>query len=91
MPPMISEVLGLVGFLLRAFGFLLFGFVASRFVNESYNKAVWQVQAALVAALFGTVVGLTHFSSPGSAGSFALGAAVALLMAGMPKKKDEEK
>jgi hypothetical protein len=65
MPPIISEIFGFLGFLLRAFGFLLFGFGSGRFML------------------------LTDFSSPGSAGAFALGAGIAFLMSGMGKKKDD--
>ena len=89
MPPIVPEILGFLGFLVRALGFLLFGYAAAKFAIDSYNKASWQVQVALVIGLFGMTVGLTEFSTPGSAGCFALGAGVALLMAGMPKKKDD--
>ena len=89
MPPIVSEIFTFLGFLLRAFGFLLFGFGAGRFVLESYPKATWQVQIALVLGFFGLLVGLTDFSSPGSAGAFALGAGVTYFMSGMPKKKED--
>ena len=89
MPPIVSEIFSFLGFLLRAFGFLLFGFGAGRFMLDAYPKASWQVQAALVLGFFGLLIALTDFSSPGSAGAFALGAGVAYLMSGMPKKKDD--
>jgi uncharacterized membrane protein len=89
MPPIVSEIFSFLGFLLRALGFLLFGFGAGRFMLDAYPKATWQVQAALVLGFFGLLIGLTDFSSAGSAGAFALGAGAALLMAGMPKKKDD--
>jgi len=90
MPPIVSEVFTFLGFLLRAFGFLLVGFAGGRFVLDSYQKANWQVQIALVLGFFGVLVGLTDFSSPGSAGAFALGAAIAFFMSGMGKKEDSE-
>jgi hypothetical protein len=89
MPPIVSEVFGFLGFLLRAFGFLLFGFGAGRFMLDAYQKAAWQVQVALVLGFFGLLVGLTDFSSAGSAGAFALGAGVAFFMSSTPKKKDD--
>jgi hypothetical protein len=89
MPPIVSEIFSFLGFLLRAFGFLLFGFGAGRFMLDAYQKATWQVQVAFVLGLFGVLIGLTDFSSPGSAGAFALGAGAAFLMSGMPKKKDD--
>jgi hypothetical protein len=91
MPSIVSDIFGFLGFLLRAFGFLLFGFGAGRFVLESYQKAPWQVQIALVLGFFGLLIGLTDFSSPGSAGAFTLGAGIAYFMASTPKKEDEEK
>jgi hypothetical protein len=89
MPPIVSEIFSFLGFLLRAFGFLLFGFGAGRFMLDAYQKAPWQVQVALVLGFFGLLIGLTDFSSAGSAGAFALGAGVAFFMSGMPKKKDD--
>ena len=89
MPSIVSEIFGFLGFLLRAFGFLLLGFGAGRFMLDSYQKASWQVQVALVLGFFGLIVGLTDFSSAGSAGAFALGAGAAFFMSNMPKKKDD--
>ncbi len=90
MPPIISEIFSFLGFLLRAFGFLLLGFASGRFVHESFQKSGWQVQAALVLGFFLLLIGLTRYSTPGSVGAFALGAAIALIMAGgMTKKKDD--
>ena len=89
MPPIVSEIFSFLGFLLRAFGFLLLGFGAARFMLDSYQKASWQVQVALVLGFFGLIIGLTEFSSPGSAGAFALGGGAAFMMSGMPKKKDD--
>jgi hypothetical protein len=89
MPPIVSEIFSFLGVLLRAFGFLLFGFGVGRFMLDSYQKATWQVQVSFVLGFFGLLIGLTDFSSPGSAGAFALGAGAAFLMSGMPKKKDD--
>jgi len=89
MPLIISEIFSFLGFLLRALGFLLVGFGGGRFVLDAYQKANWQLQIALVLGFFGLLIGLTDFSSPGSAGAFALGAGIAFLMSGMPKKKDD--
>jgi hypothetical protein len=88
MPPVVSEIFSFLGFLLRAVGFLLFGYAVGRFVLDSYAKAAWQLQIALLLGFFGLLVGLTDFSSPGSAGSFALGAGIALFMANMPGKDE---
>jgi hypothetical protein len=85
------QVLGILGNLVRALGFLIFGFGVTRFTLDSYNKANWQLQIALALGFFGLLIGVTDFASPGSSGMYALGAGVALLMNMMPKKaKDEE-
>jgi hypothetical protein len=81
------QVFELLGFLLRAIAFVVFGFGAVRFALGAYEKAAWQVQVALVLAVFGVMVGLTNYASPGSAGAFALGAGIAFFTTG--KKKEE--
>ncbi len=90
MPPIVSEIFGFLGFLLSAFGLLLFGFAGGRFMLDAFQKSAWQVQVALVLGLFGALVGLANYTTPGSAGAFALGAGIAFLMSGMGKKQDDE-
>lgn len=89
MPPVVPDVFGFLGLLVRALGFLIVGFALGRFTLEAYQNANWQLQIALALGLFGLLIGLTHFSSPGSAGAFALGAGGALLLAGMTKKDED--
>jgi len=87
-----EEILGILGNLVRFLGFLLIGYGTARFMLESYQKATWQVQIALVLGFFGLLVGVTGYASAGSAGAFALGAGYILFRAFMPvKKKTEEK
>ncbi|MBL8097622.1 MAG: hypothetical protein JNK81_00465 [Anaerolineales bacterium] len=85
-----QQVLSVVGFVIRAIGFIVLGFAVGRFTMDAYKKAVWQVQIALAVGFFALLVGLTHYSSPGSMGTFALGAGVALIMSFMPPKKDND-
>ena len=82
-----TEVLSVIGFVIRALGFAVLGFAVGRFTMDAYKKAVWQVQIALAVGFFGLLVGLTHYSSPGSMGMFALGAGAAILMSFMTKKE----
>ena len=89
MPIIISDIFSLLGFLLRAVGFLVVGLALGRFFLDSYKKAIWQLQIALVLGFFGLLIALTDFSSAGSAGAFALGAVIYLLMAYAPKKEEE--
>ena len=86
MPPVLTDLASFLGFLLSALGFLLAGFALGRFVLESYKAAPWQLQIALVLGLFGVLIGLADFASPGTAGAFALGVGGAYLMSAMPPK-----
>lgn len=90
MDPIVNEIFSLLGFLLRALGFLLFGFAGGRFILGAFQKANWQLQCALALGLFALLAALTKFSSPGSAGAFALGAAIAFLMSGRGDKKEDD-
>jgi hypothetical protein len=90
MPPIVSQIFGFLGFLVSALGLLVLGFGAGRFTMDAYKKAVWQVQIALLLGFFGLLIGIADFTSPGSTGMFALGAGVAFVMAGMPKKDENE-
>jgi cell shape-determining protein MreD len=85
-----ADVLSLLGFIVRALGFALLGFGVGRFTMDAYKKAAWQVQIALAVGFFGLLVGLTHYSSAGSMGMFALGAGAALLMSFSKKKESDE-
>ena len=90
MPPIVPEIFGFLGFLLGALGALVFGFAGGRFALDAFQKSGWQVQVALVLAVFGALVGLANYATPGTAGAFALGAGAALLMSGMGRKKDDD-
>ncbi|MEK6753313.1 MAG: hypothetical protein AABZ00_13730 [Chloroflexota bacterium] len=83
-----TEVLSVIGFVIRALGFVVLGFAVGRFTMDAYKKAAWQVQAVLAVGFFGLLVGLTNYSSPGSMGMFALGAGAALLMSFAVKKEE---
>lgn len=83
-------VLTVVGYLLRALGFVVLGFGLGRFTMDAYKKAAWQVQIALAVGFFALVVGLTRFTSASGIGMFALGAGAALIMSGMGKKEEKE-
>ncbi|MBM3124001.1 MAG: hypothetical protein FJZ87_02890 [Chloroflexi bacterium] len=90
MPPIVNDIFSFLGFLLSAFGLLVFGFASGRFILETFPKSNWQVQITLVLGIFGVAVGLANFVTPGSAGAFALGAGISFLASGMGKKKEEE-
>jgi len=90
MPVILTDVLGLLGFIIRLFGFLVFGFAVGRFVWDNFKTSEWQVKIALILGFFGVAIAFTDFASPGSAGAFALGGGAAFLMASMPKKENKE-
>ncbi|HUI88318.1 MAG TPA: hypothetical protein VLX61_06290 [Anaerolineales bacterium] len=81
----------LLGFLLRAVGFLVAGFASGHFAFDNFKNSEWQVKIALALGFFGLLVGLTDFASAGSAGAFALGAGAAYFMSMMPAKPAGEK
>ncbi len=90
MPTAMTDLFSILGFLLRALGFLVAGLAIGRFVLDNYKDSAWQVQIALALGFFGLLIGLTAFASPGSAGAFALGAGAASFMSMMPKKSPEK-
>ena len=79
MDPLLTDVVGLFGLIVRFLGFLVFGFAIGRFVFDNYQVSEWQVRIALALGFFGLLVGLTAYASPGSSGAFALGSGVALI------------
>jgi len=85
----VTGVLSIIGYVIRALGFIVLGFSVGRFTMDAYKKAVWQVQVALALGFFGLLVGLTNYSSAGSMGMFALGTGVAMILSGMAKKEED--
>lgn len=84
-----SEILAILGFVIRALGFAVLGFGVGRFTMDAYKKAAWQVQIALAIGFFGLLVGLTNYSSPASMGMFAIGAGAAMIMSFVTRKEDD--
>jgi len=85
-----TEILSIIGFVVRALGFIVLGFGVGRFAMESYKHAVWQVQIALIFGFFGLLAVLTNYASAGSMGMFALSSGVAMILSNMPKKEETE-
>jgi hypothetical protein len=83
-----AEILSIIGYVIRALGFIVLGFGVGRFTMDAYKKAVWQVQIVLALGFFGLLVGLTNYASAGSMGMFALGAGIAILLSGRAKKEE---
>lgn len=90
MPYIVNEIFGLLGFLLRALGFLVIGFGIGRFFLDAYKKAAWQLQIALALGFFGLLIGITAFASAGSTGTLALGAGISFFLSDKPKQDEED-
>ncbi len=90
MPVILTDLLDLLGSIIRFAGFLVFGFAIGRFVWDNFKTSEWQVKIALILGFFAVAIAFTDFASSASAGAFALGGGAALLMAGMPKKENKE-
>ncbi len=88
MPSVLTDLLGLFGHLVQAIGFLAAGFALSRLVFEHFRLGDWRLQIAYVLGLFGLFIAVMAFSSPGPAGAFAIGIAVAYFMTMMPRKAE---
>ena len=86
----VTPYLALLGYLLRALGFLVVGFAVGHFTFGNYKNSEWQVKIALALGFFVLLVGLTAFSSPGSAGAFALGAGGAYFISMMPMRAPKQ-
>lgn len=94
MPPVIYDVLNIVGFLIRATGMLIFGFAFSLLSVEFFKKGqqVWMLQIAIFLGFVGLVIALSTFTSPASLGSFGFGVGAGLLYFLLYKKeRGEEK
>ncbi len=91
MPTLVSDILDLLGALIRLFGMLALGFGVARLTLEMYRKGIqsWQVQAAIFLGFVGLVAALASFTSAASLGGFALGAGIALLNGLNPKKEEK--
>ncbi len=90
MSSVLSEVLALFGQLLRIIGFLVAGFALSRLVFDHFRLGDWRLQLAYVLGLFGLFIAVIAFSSPGAAGAFAIGLAIAYFLTMMPRKAETE-
>ena len=90
MPLIINEIFALLGYLVRGLGFLVVGFGLARFALDAFQKTAWQVQISLALGFFGLLIALTKFSTAGSAGAFALGAGIAILLSTRAEKSNEE-
>jgi hypothetical protein len=91
MPSVVSDILDVLGALIRLVGMLALGYGVARFALDMYRKGIqaWQLQAAIFLGFVGLVAALANFTGAASLGGFALGAGAALLMGMNPKKEEK--
>ncbi|OQY31099.1 MAG: hypothetical protein B6I38_06330 [Anaerolineaceae bacterium 4572_5.1] len=90
MPPLVFDILDILGALLRLIGLLVFGLGLGWLTLEAFRKDSWQLQTAAFLGFVIAAVGMAKYVSAGSLGMFAAGAGAAMLMWGMKKDKQED-
>jgi NhaP-type Na+/H+ or K+/H+ antiporter len=91
MSPVVSDIISLLGQLLRLLGMALLGLGLGWIALDLLKKIEpWQGQVAIFLGLAGLVIGLAVFTGAGALGAFAIGVGVAIFMWGMPKKNKTE-
>jgi hypothetical protein len=91
----LSDLILLLGALVRLIGFLGIGLTAGWLGLEFLRKAqqAWQLQIAVFLGLLGLVIAMTFYlaGAPTALGMFGIGLTVAVLLWGLPKtKKDKD-
>jgi hypothetical protein len=85
-----ADVLTLLASIIRFLGLAVFGLGVGYLAVDLLRRGGWQVQVAVFLGFAGLAIALTVFTAVGALGAFALGAGVAVLMWGLPKKPKEE-
>lgn len=90
----ISDLILLLGALVRLIGFLGIGLTAGWLALEFLRKAqqAWQLQIAVFLGVLGLVIAMTLYlaGAPTALGMFGIGLTVAILLWGLPKKEKKE-
>lgn len=87
----LKDIFGIFGYFISVIGFFAVGFGLGQFFLAAYPKGGRELQIALALGFFGLLIGISAFTTPGSAGAFALGAGLAFFMDSQKKKEEEEK
>ena len=94
MPTIVTDIIILLGQLLRLLGLAVLGLGFGWLALDLFKKIqVWQGLVAMFLGLAGLSIGMAAFTGAGALGAFSIGFGAAILMWGMPKKekKEEEK
>jgi ABC-type phosphate transport system permease subunit len=88
MPTLVTDIIVLLGQLVRLLGLVVLGLGIGWIVLDLFKKIeAWQGQVAIFLGLAGLIIGLAVFTGAGAMGAFAIGVGVAIFMWGMPKKE----
>jgi hypothetical protein len=90
MPPIVYDIFELLGVIVRFVGLVVFGLGIGWFTLEAFKKGAWQLRIAVFLGFIGLAIALSTFVTGGALGGYALGAGIALLVWGMPKKEEKE-
>lgn len=91
MPPVIFEIITILGTLLRFLGLAVFGLGFGYLALDLLRKtSLWQVQVAVFLGIAGLVIAFAAFSGYAALGALAAGIGVAVLLWGMPRKAKKE-
>ncbi len=91
MPTLMTDIIILLGQLLRLLGMAVLGLGIGWIALDLLKKIeAWQGQVAIFLGIAGLVIGMAVFIGAGALGAFAAGVGVAILMWGMPKKEKKQ-
>ncbi len=91
MPDIVYEIINLIASLIRFLGMGVLGLALGWLVLDLFKKITnWQFQIAVFLGFVGLIIAMANYLPWGALGAFAIGAGVAILLWGMPKKKKEE-
>jgi FtsH-binding integral membrane protein len=87
----ITDVLMLGGYFLRALGLLVLGLGSGWLAVSTVRQAKtdWQVKAAVVLGLFYLSAAVVSWSTEGAVGAFSLGAGVAIFIWGLLQDREK--
>jgi len=91
MPPIVYEIIDLLGSIFRLIGMAVLGLGIGWLSLDLLRRAqAWQLQIAVFLGLVGLVIAMTFFLAWGALGAFSIGVGVAIFLWGMPKKQKKE-
>ena len=91
MPAILYDIIELIASLICFLGMGVLGVALGWLVLDLFKKTTdWKFQMALFLGFLGLIIAMVVYLPWGALGAFAIGAGVALLLWGMPKKEKKE-